>query len=421
MQHDFSNANLDFQDFIDTYLSCITVSSTELTVTITGLYEKVFATFSRPFDEEELIAIYEELAHYKVTQEIPYTILSNEIYTLKNLLIGNLNENLITTNTLNLLHLFQNINNRIAKIYLIEYIEKLVAQNSVRTFSVSDLVEKNIIVHYESHLLWLTELAQHIKDVNRQTFPELDDKACEFGKWLHGDAKQIISNNSKYKNIIKLHKNLHLFASKIFHILDKDEYHILITYLEKCELISLSIGTELALLDQILINKKITKDCLTGALNRNGLDSIFESQYELALATSNSFIVAMCDLDFFKNINDTYGHIAGDKLLKLFVDTVAGKLRNSDVIIRYGGEEFLIMLPTIHKEKGYEVLDEIRSEFSNIILEFNNEKISATVSIGMIEITPEALFKKSFINEYLMKVDKNLYLAKDNGRNRVKT
>ncbi len=417
MKYNFSNANLNFENFIDKHIFCVTLPSTEGVVT--GLYKKVFSILSREFYEDELITLYEEIARYKINNEIPYTIMSNEIYALKNMLIGKLNENVIYTDTVKILHLFQDINNRVAHLYLLEYIQNLISSNNVRKSSISDLIEKNIIVHYESHLVWLSSLAINIRDKQKDDFPELDDTACEFGVWLHGDAKQIISNNSKYKNIVNIHKNLHLFALKIFHIIDKGEYHTLITYLEKCELISLSIGTELALLDQILINKKVTKDSLTGALNRNGLESVFESQYELSLATSNSFVIAMCDLDFFKNINDTYGHVAGDKLLKLFVNTVKENTRNSDLIIRYGGEEFLIILPTIHAEKGKEVLDNIRHEFSNIVLEFNDERISATVSIGMIEIEPTVLFKKSFIDNYLIQADKKLYVAKKNGRNRV--
>ena len=318
-----------------------------------------------------------------------------------------------------LLTLFQKINNRVAHIYLLKYLQRLVSLNNMRLSSISDLVEKNIITHYESHLIWLTDLAKYVEGSDRTKFPELDDTNCSFGVWLHNDAKQVISNNSKYKNIVSIHKSLHLFASKIFHILDKGEFHVLITYLEKCELISLSIGTELALLDQILINKRITQDSLTGALNRQGLGNVFESHYELALATNNPFILAMCDLDFFKNINDTYGHVAGDKLLRLFVDSVKQNIRNSDVIIRYGGEEFIIMLPTIYKAKGLEILENIRNDFANTVLEFNEEKISTTVSVGMVEIEPAYLYQKSFLEDYLMIVDKKLYEAKHNGRNRI--
>jgi len=419
MLYDFSDASLELGDFIDAYTACISISSDSTIITTTGLYEKVFKLLTRVFKEEELMSLYQGIAEYKISQEIPYAIMSNEIYGLKNLLISNFSKKTLGSEVVKVLDLFQKISNKVAHLYLLKYIEKLISLNNMRLSSISDLVEKNVITHYESHLIWLTDLAKHIKDVDKNNFPEISSNSCKFGTWLNGDAKQVISNNSKYKNIVTIHKNLHLFASKIFNILELGEFHVLITYLEKCELISLSIGTELALLDQILINKKITKDTLTGALNRHGLRSVFESQYELSLATSNPFILAMCDLDYFKNVNDTYGHVAGDKVLRLFVDTVKANIRNSDVIIRYGGEEFIIILPTIHKLKGYEVLNKIREEFQNMVLEFDSHKISATVSIGMIEVEPDYLFKHKFLDEYLMIADKKLYSAKDNGRNRV--
>ena len=191
--------------------------------------------------------------------------------------------------------------------------------------------------------------------------------------------------------------------------------------MEKCEFISLSIGTELALIDNIIMNKRVTKDTLTQALNRNGLRSIFESQYELSLATNNHFVLAICDLDHFKNINDTYGHVAGDKILQNFVTIAKKQIRNSDVIIRYGGEEFVIILPAVSKDKGYDVLKSICTNFENNSLEFNGSIINATVSIGMMGIIPEQPFKHSFIDEYIMIADQRLYRAKQSGRNKVES
>jgi diguanylate cyclase len=291
--------------------------------------------------------------------------------------------------------------------------------NNIRRNSLADLLEKNLISHYESHLIWLSDLARHIQNQDKTAFPELDSTMCAFGQWIHGDAKKSIKNNSKYESIFSIHQNLHLFARKIFNILRKDEYHILITYLEKCELISLNIGTELALLDQIAMNKKITKDVLTGALNRNGLKDIFENQYELSLATSNPFVLAMCDLDFFKNINDKYGHVAGDRVLKMFVDVVKKNVRNSDVIIRYGGEEFMIILPSINRAKGLEVLEKVRRSFGETSLVFNETTILATVSMGMVEVKPELPYKQAFLDEYVMIADRRLYVAKESGRDKI--
>ena len=318
-------------------------------------------------------------------------------------------------NIIELFTLFGIINNHVAQIYLHEYIHTLISLNNIRISSLSDLVEKHIISHYESHLIWLTGLAQHIRDEKKENFVELDHKLCDFGIWLEGEAKQIIQN----KSIDNLHKSLHLFAKKIFSLIATNEHHILITYLEKCELISLSLGTELALVDNILMNKRITKDTLTGALNRYTLKDVFKSQYEISLATDSSFVLAMCDLDLFKNVNDTYGHIAGDKLLQSFVETVKKHIRSADVIVRYGGEEFVILFPAMNKKKGLEILDKIRLSFEESFILFDSQKIQTTVSIGMVEIKPDNEYKKSYVDEYIMIADQKLYRAKEGGRNRV--
>ena len=424
MMYDFSefinNKNdIIFDEFTDKYTALVNSFDEQKCDIVIAHYKKIIHTFNAPFELENIISSFEYLAKYKMSISVPYVILTNEIYGLKNILISQMTEANTNDKIMDLFSMFKLINNRVAKIYLHSYIDKLVSINNVRISSLADLVEKNMIVHYESHLIWLSRLAELIKKEEKNNFVELDDTMCEFGLWLHGDAKQIIQNNSKYKAIDNLHKTLHLFAKKIFNQINQNEHHILITYLEKCELISLSIGTELALIDNILMNKRITKDTLTGALNRQALKSVFESQYEISLATNSSFVLAMCDLDFFKNINDTYGHVAGDKLLTSFVDTVKQCIRNSDVIVRYGGEEFVIMLPAINKENGKEVLEKVRQSFQDSYILFDDKKVQTTVSIGMIEIRPESEYKKSFSEEYIMVADRELYMAKKGGRNRI--
>jgi diguanylate cyclase (GGDEF)-like protein len=406
-----------FNEFTDRYTACINSYDDEKFDTVMAYYKNIFEILGKPFHLGSLIDSFEALAKYKMSISIPYVIITNEIYGLKNLLISKMTDE--NASIIDLFKLFGIINNHVAKIYLHDYIERLVSLNHIRINSLSDLVEKNIISHYESHLIWLTGLAEHIRDENKDDFVELNHELCEFGIWLKGDAKKVIFNNSKYKSIDNLHKSLHLFAKKIFTQVATFEYHILITYLEKCELISLSLGTELALVDNILMNKRITKDTLTGALNRHALKNVFESQYELSLATNSSFVLAMCDLDFFKDVNDTHGHIAGDKLLKSFVETVKRNIRSSDVIVRYGGEEFVIMLPSINKKKGLEVLENIRLDFQKNFLHFNSQKVNTTVSIGMMEIHPDKEYKKSFVDEYIMIADQKLYMAKASGRNRI--
>ena len=412
--------NKFYDDFISKHTTLIELDNDLRVQKVIDYYAHIFDILNAPFKKSVLIQNFEELAKYKISMEVPFAVMINEISWIKSSIVFDSIQKNKNLDIINILTFFDEIINTVAHVYLLNYLDKLMSKNNIRRNSLADLSEKNLILHYEAHLIWLSNLAQHIKTKDKSKFPELDHTLCKFGKWLHGDGKKTIHNNSKYKELYAIHEKLHYFAQKIHDIIEEKEYSILITYLEKCEVISLSIGTDLSLLDQIIINKRITKDTLTGSLNRHALSDLFESQYELALATNSHFTLAMCDLDYFKNVNDTYGHIAGDQVLKLFVKIVKKNIRSSDMIIRYGGEEFIIILPTIDKKKGFLILEKIREEFAQTELIIGKEAIKATVSMGMMEIQPEKLFRKEFTDEYIMIVDKNLYMAKEDGRNKIK-
>ncbi len=345
------------EDFIERYVTCLHLQETHVMQQILQKYEEIINCFSETAcEEEDLLKAFESLAKTKIQSGIPYIAMSNEIFGLKNLLLQN---GIESSELRRLLELFYKINNRVARIYLDDYLKRLKHINNIRITSLNDLPALNIVHYFKEHLVWLNELVAYIDAPEENRLPELDESSCIFGRWLDKDAKELLANNSKLETLSTLHKTLHLFAKKIGQILPNKEYHLVISYLEKCELISLNIGTELVLVDNAQINQKVTKDALTGALNRHALKAIFETQYELAMATQSSFILAMCDLDHFKRINDTYGHVAGDEVLKLFVRVVKKNIRNSDVIIRYGGEEFVIMMPAIPLEKAVSIFEKI--------------------------------------------------------------
>jgi diguanylate cyclase len=285
------------------------------------------------------------------------------------------------------------------------------------------MVEKQFIIYYQHHLEWLSQLAEAIQQSDRESIPELDAHLCHFGQWLESDAKPIIMNNSKYKEIVHQHQTLHGLGETIAKQLDKKRYDqsTILSYLEKSEMISLTIGTELALIDNTYLIKKVGKDEMTGALNRNSLSNLFASQYELSLATESNFSLAMCDLDHFKGINDTYGHLAGDSILKAFVKIVQETLRDSDVVVRYGGEEFIIILPHTKLEHAIKKLEDLRLNFANHVCNYNDTEFGTTVSIGVIEITPQPSQegKKISMESYIKEVDELLYHAKSSGRNRI--
>lgn len=424
MKYDFSeyfeDNDLILNEFIDNYTTFINCKEDELS-DIVLTYKSIIDSFLKPFEVDELLNLCIRISELEIIQDKPYAIVSNELYSLQNIMMEHIISVKPNADILSFLNLFKKIDNSVADMYLNSYTHKLLSINNIRINSLADLIDKNIIKYYEAHLLWLSNMAKHIQDNIKNDIPELDESLCGFGKWLDEDGKNIIKNNSKYKSIKHLHKNLHIYGQKIQKYTQNKEQHIVITYLEKCEMLSLSIGTELALIDNILMNKKVTKDKLTGAMNRNALEGVFANQYELSLATKNSFVIAMCDLDFFKSINDTYGHIAGDKVLKNFVDIAAKQLRNSDMIIRYGGEEFIIILPAVTKEVGFKVLEKIRQEFAASSTKTGKEEIKATLSMGLLEINPQTSYKDSFLENYLHVADKNLYCAKKEGRNKIIT
>ena len=367
---------------------------------------------------------YKRLANLYIKLEVPYIVLVNEInhlqHILMDLFIGYDKKDEIIT----IYNFSVKIQNIIAKEYFSIYAKSLISICNCRLSSLSDMIEKFVVDHYANHLKWLIQLSKSLIVEDTNNFPQTDKTICSFGKWLTNDAKSVIKNNSKLKELERVHSQLHYVALQIKQIMiatDKIfDYDILFTYLEKCELLSLSIGTELALIDNTIINQNAIKDTLTGAIGRQGLSRIFQNQYELSQATSSKFVIAHCDLDFFKNVNDTYGHIAGDKMLQGFVKVVKSNIRSSDIIIRYGGEEFVLILPAINKHQAFIVLEKIRVSFEQFILRYEQNDIKATVSIGTYEIEAEEKYSDDLLDEYIDYADKKLYKAKHDGRNRIK-
>jgi diguanylate cyclase (GGDEF)-like protein len=156
-----------------------------------------------------------------------------------------------------------------------------------------------------------------------------------------------------------------------------------------------------------------SKDFLTGLYNRR---FFFESGIPILEKTkrkSLSIAVATIDIDFFKKINDTYGHDIGDVAIKEVANILKKHLRSSDLIARFGGEEFCILLDDISEEKALNKFEDIRAAFESNILSVSGATISYTVSIGLYYGNACSL------EDMLTLSDKALYEAKETGRNKV--
>lgn len=153
-------------------------------------------------------------------------------------------------------------------------------------------------------------------------------------------------------------------------------------------------------------------DTLTNTLNRRVFYEIYEAE-SARLARNKSYLsLAMIDVDHFKLINDTLGHLAGDKVLQALVNEINDVKRDSDYLFRFGGEEFLLLMPGNKLSQSKVLAERIRQRISNLVVHDNNQDITVTVSIGLITTNSDAAASDS-----LKKADKLLYQAKSNGRN----
>ena len=170
------------------------------------------------------------------------------------------------------------------------------------------------------------------------------------------------------------------------------------------------------------ILKYATLDALTGFYNRHQLEERLKQEISHAKRKGTSLCAIMTDIDYFKKVNDTYGHAAGDIVLKTVSKVIRTQLREYDIAARYGGEEFVILLPYTNKDEAYLVAERLRKSVKNkaINIEKVNTKnktknIHVTISLGVTEYDSE----QSSLKDFMLSVDKALYISKESGRNKV--
>lgn len=161
--------------------------------------------------------------------------------------------------------------------------------------------------------------------------------------------------------------------------------------------------------------RESTQDPLTGMINRRVLMKQLKSEIEHAVHSNQSFCIQMYDLDRFKRINDNYGHLIGDKVLQTAANLIQKGLRKHDIVARFGGEEFVAVLPDCRSADAVSIADRIRQNcYDTQVSAPNGESIQLSTSVGVTEYE-----KGEAIEITLNRVDELLYKAKELGRNRV--
>ncbi len=163
------------------------------------------------------------------------------------------------------------------------------------------------------------------------------------------------------------------------------------------------------------IYRLMTVDGLTQVYNRRYFNEALEREFNRSKRYERALSLIMFDIDFFKRVNDTFGHLAGDNLLRQIASAVKPRLRREDILARTGGEEFAVILPEIKLAGARTTAEKIRGIVAGVSFKHDNQIVKCTISLGVAEMMAEET-----ISETLYKAaDERLYEAKGAGRNRV--
>jgi diguanylate cyclase (GGDEF)-like protein len=187
--------------------------------------------------------------------------------------------------------------------------------------------------------------------------------------------------------------------------------------LDLLRLLSISVAT---VFENVRLFQSATYEQLTGLLRREAILQALDEEIHRAARYERPLTVGMADLDHFKSVNDTWGHLAGDAILQRVAAVLKNQLRSTDRIGRYGGEEFLFFLPETQLQEGLLVAEKLRAAISQLPSPLEDAPdLRVTVSIGLAELGPQDRHKPTPITDFIDAADTALLDAKKSGRNRV--
>jgi diguanylate cyclase (GGDEF)-like protein len=166
---------------------------------------------------------------------------------------------------------------------------------------------------------------------------------------------------------------------------------------------------------QATLREQAIRDSLSGLFNRRFLEETCTRELARAQREGYPVALAMFDLDLFKRINDTYGHAAGDEVIVALARLLQQHARSSDTACRFGGEEFVLLLPGVDLETAAARVEELRRIFADLVISFGAFRLHASVSAGVAAYPAHGLTTR----ELIARADEALYAAKRGGRNRV--
>ena len=292
--------------------------------------------------------------------------------------------------------------------YLVKLVKRIYKNQFLKVLVIDD---SSMILKHEEKILNLLNISVHKAKNGIEALKVLQEVDIDFVitdiEMPLMDGIELVKEIRKEKNVDEL-PILVLSSSdnleKTFKILKLGANDFIKKPFEKEEFI-IRVNNLLEIYDYLYEYKTSTFiDALTKAFNRTYLERNLDKLFK----TYSKKSIAMLDIDFFKKINDTYGHQKGDEVLKFFANLIKNNIRKNDLLIRYGGEEFLIFMPNTSKEEGYIVLTKLK----NILKNNTKKPLEFTFSAGVAD-------EGDTLVEMIKLADDRLYKAKKTGRNKI--
>ena len=237
---------------------------------------------------------------------------------------------------------------------------------------------------------------------------------CRFGAWYALNSERGLVDQPAFESLHLAHRQMHEFGRQLAlkcgrgAPVDASEYDLLVNkvglFNDRGRRIVAAFRTALSELDP-----------LTGVYNRQRMLGELEREHERAARTGTPCTIGIADLDHFKNVNDTYGHAVGDRVLFGAASCMLAQLRPYDTVFRFGGEEFLFCLPNADANAGVAIMNRLRQALEDHPVTLDDGRsVTVTASLGLAEMAAEVS-----VAEVIQRADDALYAAKRQGRNRV--
>lgn len=260
---------------------------------------------------------------------------------------------------------------------------------------------------------WMRDLLLNIHQDSFDMNSLLTIKQTNFGLWVTHKAALFLSNRAEYATLTDLLDQMdETFRDLVGHSITGGTRQ---KYLKKLNALVSQSSWVLGNIAKEIIDQDNGRDPLTRLFNRRYLDTVMRYETASSLKTGVLFGVLILDVDFFKKINDTYGHENGDRVLMQLAELLTQEVRAGDFVFRLGGEEFLIVLGNMNWLILTSIAEKVRLSVSNTVIKLDNEQsLAITVSIGIALHDGHPDFQRT-----IKLADDALYQAKQNGRNQV--